>query len=252
MTENEKKSAIEQIKLKLEKRLLQIEKNKKANKSSKNLTEENLSELEIKKELRELQKTLNNNFSPDKVSKDINEIQSIISNPIKKSDSNPNEVKNTIKIKAVNEKSLNQLREATKNTKEEENNNEKEVATPKSKIVKKNIKEKQLNGEVTKKENITKTSKKTVSKPPPKTKIVKKVKRPAKESTVNNRVIAIILLVFVLSFLGYLYNLKQDLIKKQEELNQIKKEQIDYSKDDRIFKDVEDDSDDPEDLQDIK
>ena len=71
--------------------------------------------------------------------------------------------------------------------------------------------------------------------------------------TISNNKKVILTILFVVSFLilAYLYQLRQDLNAKKEVLKEMKEEQIDYSKEDARFKDVEEDSD-SEELQNIE
>jgi hypothetical protein len=237
MEEKKKISEIERIKLQLEQKLLEIERRKEANNSKKLVNptkKEEKTLFELRKELQKLQKnkveevkdvkiehkspitsSINSEKPIQKKSKEIISEIKKVEKPLKKE--NLKGVKTTIKVtKSANPKTI------PKTEKKKSTSIEKEKLTNKSAS--------------SLKESTTKIS--TLQK--------------SKDGTIaRNKIIFIIAFTFALLYLGYLYRLKVDLHKEKEALEKKKQEQIDYSKKDVIFKEVEEDPA-PEELQDIK
>ncbi len=63
-----------------------------------------------------------------------------------------------------------------------------------------------------------------------------------KDVSVKSKIIIYIVLFFALTFLGYIIKLRLDLNKEKADIIKKKQEQIDYSKNDAVFKEVEDET----------
>lgn len=260
MSEKKDLSKIEQIRIQLEKRILEIEKNKRIS-TSKIETDENISDekslFELRNELLSLNKSKKESKPKSKkpreiVKNNLLETKNKQKPTLVKTPEPPKEAttkfNNTISpINKTLEKSIKkpssntvnfQKKIAEKITKNIEQILKKERETPISKTVSVKQKNKiepvsiKISKQVTENTNLSKNSNKQT------------------ELLGSKKVFIIIALIFAALFLGVLIKLKLDQQKTRELLEYQKQETIDYSKKDILFKDVEDDVE-PDELQNI-
>jgi len=264
MDDNNKNSEIEKLRLKLEKKLSEIEKRKKDKLKVTEITEANEEKtlFELREELINIQKEkdsliIDNNKEVEK------NVSTIANNDIKK------EVPEKIEPKNINKANTKPQRISSENTDKVIKKPQSNIISSKStnKVIKKpqsKIISSKSTGKIIKKpqSNIisSKSTDKVIKKTQPKItslqnteKVVDtpKTNKTTKSTIAKNKIVFIIAFIFALLYLGYLYKLKVDLNKEKEVLELKKQEQIDYSKDDAVFKEVEDDAKNEE-LQNIK
>lgn len=254
MNGDKEKNEIERITLKLEEKLLEIEKNKKEFLAKK---ENDKSLFELRKELQKLKSKpviKNEEVKVDSKSKEVTRedvrksIEQITKKEISKlSTDNSKLAKKTIaKIENVVKVKKEKIKRpiAEKQKVEKPTRNIEVNATVIS--IEREINKPTL-AQIPEKKPIKEVEKKKIEVVPV-TKNIKKVV--VKENSGTNKIILIIIFIFALVFLGYLYKLRTDLDIEKEILEKKKEAQIDYSKSDAVFKEIEEEEE-PMELQSI-